>query len=155
MVSQLAVRNSEAESISSENIENELSSTPADEEPAADRGQRRRRDGAEERLDPVQEVEVVVEERRRRVGWRAVVELEGADAAVHLVRRRDRAESRWETWDRGVAHRSLLDWIGFASVWSVPLHPWRAITSVCVIASLGVQTVWIYPFRVRRSRVLP
>ena len=107
-MSQFAVRNSDAESISSENSRTALSSTPIEQEPPADRRQRRARESVDERLHPVDEVEVVVQQRRRRLGRRPVVELQRAQTALDPVGRRDRSQRlRRHAILSATAHRIL------------------------------------------------
>ena len=77
-------------------------------EAATNRGQRCTRQRADERLDAVHEVEVVVEQGRRRFGRCAVVELQRSETTLDLVGRRDRPQRLRRNPGLPIAHRVLL-----------------------------------------------
>ncbi len=66
---------------------------PHREKPAAYRRERCARQRAQERLDAVNEVKMVVQQSRRRLRRRTIVELQRPKPSLDLVRRRDRPHS--------------------------------------------------------------
>ena len=81
---------------------------PDREEPLADGRQRRAGERVDERLHPVHEVQVVIQQLRRRLGRRPVAELQRPQAALHPVRRRDRPQRlRRHAILSATAHRIL------------------------------------------------